>query len=79
MWQDLVVTAVAAAAVGVLGRRWLRARSARPGSCASCGAGQACRTPDAESGQTHPVVMYPPRQKEEMGRERVGPGGDYRF
>jgi hypothetical protein len=42
MWQDVLVTLVAAGAVAVLGRRWLRARSAQAGSCPSCASGANC-------------------------------------
>lgn len=78
MWQDITVTLVAAAAVGVLGRRWLRTRSTPTGSCPSCASGATCtvaQKPD-ESPKAVPLRLV---RKEEMGRERFGPGGDYRF
>lgn len=40
MWQDLLVTGIAALAVAVLGWRWLKTRSAS--GCASCASGAAC-------------------------------------
>jgi positive regulator of sigma E activity len=85
MWQDVLVTLVAAGAVALLGRRWLRSRSSATGSCPSCASGAACgvSTPaerGGASGQravpTRPLVLV---RKEEMGRERFGPGGNYRF
>ncbi len=69
MWQDVLVTLVAAGAVAVLGRRWLRARTAAPGACESC----------ASSPDRAKRVIARPQAEEEVGRERVGPGGNYRF
>jgi hypothetical protein len=82
MWQDVVVTLVAAGAVAVLGWRWLRARaSVASGACPSCDACGASkaeqhRAEPSQAAVAKPLILV---RKEEMGRERFGPGGDYRF
>jgi hypothetical protein len=61
MWQDALVTVVALAATGVLGRRFFSSRKKPAGSCANCVSGNPCAPAKDEptvSATVKPVTFY---------------------
>lgn len=61
MWQDALVTVVALAATGVLGRRFFGSRKKPAASCANCASGNPCepvKTETAASTGAKPITFY---------------------